>query len=632
VGESAPSRAPSARRRHRRGSLERPVNGRMYRGTWLLVGVPLLVVDFSVGRPQALPPPVLPPTFDGETAKALATELASLHPDRSPGSAGALRAERWVSRRLALYGFTTRTREFEATIPGVGRRRLRNLIAVAGEPGASAIVVAAHRDNTGEGPGANDNASGTAALIELARTYARSTPRSGGASGSVRPAHAIVFLSSDGGAFGNLGNAQFAADPAYRDRIAAVINLDALAGSGSPRLAFTGDTPRSPTPTLVQTAAERIVEQTGEEPGRPSALAQLVDLGFPFSLYGQAPFVARRVPAVTLTTAGDRPPPSFGDSADRLNVRRLEALGRSAQSLLGSLDQGVELAPGTSSYVYLGPRLVRGWAIQLALVAALLPFLAATVDLFARCRRRRIALAPALRSLRSRLAFWLFTGGVFAIFALLGVWPDGADRPISPESAAAGSWSVPGLLGLAVAAALAWLVARDRLLPRGAVSSGDDLAGYTAALLALGVLALVVIATNAFALVFLLPSLHAWLWLPQVRDRHPALRLGVLAAGLAGPGLLLGSLALRFGLGLDTPWYFAALVAVGYVEPMFVVIGLAWLAAAAQMAALTVKRYAPYPAISERPPRGPLRQVVGRMIDAVRARESRAPNQAARAL
>ena len=35
-----------------------------------------------------------------------------------------------------------------------------------------------------------------------------------------------------------------------------------------------------------------------------------------------------------------------------------------------------------------------------------LPFLAAAVDLFARCRRRRIPLAPALRALRTRLAFW----------------------------------------------------------------------------------------------------------------------------------------------------------------------------------------------------------------------------------
>ena len=33
-----------SRRRARRGSLERPINGRMYRGTWLLVGLPLLAV------------------------------------------------------------------------------------------------------------------------------------------------------------------------------------------------------------------------------------------------------------------------------------------------------------------------------------------------------------------------------------------------------------------------------------------------------------------------------------------------------------------------------------------------------------------------------------------------------------
>jgi hypothetical protein len=603
----------------------------MYRGTWLLVGIPLLIVAFSVGRPQALPPPALPPTFDGDAAKALATELAGLHPERSPGSAGARRAERWVSERLRLYGFTPRTTEFEATIPGRGRTRLRNVLAVAGEPGASAIVIAAHRDNTGEGPGANDNASGTAALIELARGFARTTPVSA-AGGSVRPAHTLVFLSSDGGAFGSLGNAEFAADPAYRDRIAAVINLDALAGPGRPRIAFAGDTPRSPAPTLVQTAAERIVEHTGEEPARPSAIEQLIDLGFPFSLYGQAPFVARGIPAVTLTTAEDRPPSSFGDSADRLDARRLEALGQSAQSLLGSLDQGVELAPGTSSYVYLGRRLVRGWAIQLALVAALVPFLAAAVDLFARCRRRRIALAPALRSLRSRLAFWLFTGAVFGVLALVGVWPEGADRPLAPESDAAGNWPVLGLGVLATLAAGAWLVARDRLLPRRPVTSAEELAGYTAALLALGILALVVIATNAFALLFLLPSLHAWLWLPQMRDRHPAFRLGVLAAGLAGPALLMASFAFRFGLGLDAPWYLVALVTVGYVDPTVVVIALAWLAAAAQIAALGVKRYAPYPSASERPPRGPLGQLVARAARRASVRESGASSEAAGAL
>ncbi len=83
-----------------------------------------------------------------------------------------------------------------------------------------------------------------------------------------------------------------------------------------------------------------------------------------------------------------------------------------------------------------------------------------------------------------------------------------------------------------------WFVARDRLLPRRRVRPEEELAGHVAALLALGVVGLLVVATNPFALLFLLPSLHAWLWLPQVRARPLPARLGVLLVGFAGPALL----------------------------------------------------------------------------------------------
>ena len=55
-----PRRARATRARPRRGSVERPVNARLVRGTWLLVALPLLLAAFSVGRPQPLPPPTLP--------------------------------------------------------------------------------------------------------------------------------------------------------------------------------------------------------------------------------------------------------------------------------------------------------------------------------------------------------------------------------------------------------------------------------------------------------------------------------------------------------------------------------------------------------------------------------------------
>jgi hypothetical protein len=591
------------------------VSGRVYRGTWLLIGLPLLVAAFSVARPPTLAPPALPPAFDETTAIALADDLAVQYPDRSPGSSGALGAAQWLGRQLKPFGLPVEVDSFEATIPGFGRRRLQNVVAVVGGRSPETIVVMAHRDDTGVGPGADDNASGTAALIELARTYA-AAPSPGTAAKPVAVAHRIVFLSTDGGDFGALGAAHFIATSPYRRDVVAVVNLDSIAGSGLPRLEFAGDAPRSPAATLVRTAAQRIADQ-GASAQRPTGLAQLIDLAFPFSLYEQAPFVGHGIPAVTITTAGSRPPVAFTDTTGRLRAAKLGLVGRATQDLVGSLDQGLELAQGTSSYIWLGDRFVRGWAIQLVLISALLPFLVAAVDLFARCRRRRIALAPALRSYRSRLGFWLFAGAMFELFALGGAWPRGAPRPINPDTDVATQWPVIALAGLGFLLALAWLAARERLLPRRAVSAEEQLAGHTAALLALSVLALVVVAINPFALLFLLPSLHAWLWLPQSRGR-PWLQVALLLAGLAGPGLLLWSLGARYGLGLDAPWYLAALLSVGYVQLPQLVVFLAWAAAGGQLVALAAGRYAPYPDVSERGPRGPVRETVRTVVLAAR--------------
>ena len=135
------------------------------------------------------------------------------------------------------------------------------------------------------------------------------------------------------------------------------------------------------------------------------------------------------------------------------------------------------------------------------------------------------------------------------------------------------------------------------------------------ALAALGVISLVLIGTNPQALLFVLPSAHAWLWLVQARGGSAGLRALLYVAGLAGPLLLLGSMALRFGLGLDTPWYLAELTALGYVSAFTFILVLAWAAVAAQVLAVTTGRYAPYPSAEARPARG----AVGTAIASLRA-------------
>src|SRR2546423_5170100 len=509
------------RHRARPGSVERPVNGRLYRGTWLLVGLPLLALAFSVARPTPLQRAFLP-EFDGQATKQLADQLTTDYPNRFPGS---LPAAGWFREQLKPYGLPIRTEHFSAVIPGRGRVQMQNVVAEAIGRSPRTIVVLAHRDNDGSGPGADDNASGTAMLVQLARAYGAPA---GFSSGTLHPNHTILFVSTDGGAFGGLGAAWFAAHSPLRHDVAAVINLDSVGGRGPLRLELDGRTPRTASATLVETAAARVEAQIGRRPARASMLRQLVDLAFPFSLYEQAPFIANGIGAVTLTTAGDNRPDPVTDTKDQVHVDKLNQVGRSAQDLLGTLDEGLEFAQGTSSFLYLGSRLIRGWAIELVLIAFLLPFLAAAVDLFARCRRRHIPLAPALRALRSRLGFWAWGVALFELFRVLGAWPGGSPRPVSPRSAAATDWPARALLGLALLALAGWLTTRERLLPRRAVSAEDELAGHTAALLALGALALLVVGTNPFALLFLLPSLHAWLWLPQVRRASAAVRIAVL--------------------------------------------------------------------------------------------------------
>jgi hypothetical protein len=426
----------------------------------------------------------------------------------------------------------------------------------------------------------------------------------------VSTAHRIIFLSSDAGAFGGIGAKRFLERSPYRHDVAATINLDSIGGHGRPRLELAGDEPRSPAASFVATAATRLREQTGEAPGRVSAVGQLIDLAFPFSLYEQAPFVARGIPAVTITSAGSRPPAPLVDRPEALDQGTIGAIGTAGQQLLASLDQGLELTQGTTSYVFLGERIVRGWALELVLLGMLLPFVVTAVDLYARCRRRRVPLTSAARALRSRIVFWLFAAALLYGFSRLGAFPGGAARPPSPDTSVAGDWSMVALVTLGALLFLAWLVPRERLLPRRPATDEEELAGNTVALLMLAVVSLLVASTNPFALIFVLPSAHAWIWLPQVHDRSLALRLGTFAAGLAGPALLLWSFASRFGLGLDAPWYVLELFSLGYVRPAVLPITALWLAVAGQLVALAAHRYGAYPEAVDRRRLGPLRRLV----------------------
>ena len=112
----------------RRGSLERPVSGRLYRGTWLLVGMPLLIAAFSVHKAESLPAPqdALPSVLRPLCGPLeVATELARVSPRPYAGHcrcAGCGRVRAPTARSLRAEG---RARPVPRGAPGTRREDAR---------------------------------------------------------------------------------------------------------------------------------------------------------------------------------------------------------------------------------------------------------------------------------------------------------------------------------------------------------------------------------------------------------------------------------------------------------------------------------------------------------------------------
>jgi Zn-dependent M28 family amino/carboxypeptidase len=104
-----------------------------------------------------------------------------------------------------------------------GTRSTRNVIAERGETSGSIAVVGAHLDSVSEGPGMNDNASGSAAVLEAALRLARETPAG-------MPVRFAFWGAEERGLLGSRHHLDALSDEERR-RIHLYINLDMV---GSP--------------------------------------------------------------------------------------------------------------------------------------------------------------------------------------------------------------------------------------------------------------------------------------------------------------------------------------------------------------------------------------------------------------
>jgi Zn-dependent M28 family amino/carboxypeptidase len=175
------------------------------------------------------------------------------------------------------------------------------------------IVIGAHRDHFGQQggllfAGADDNASGTAVILEVARVLAST------GTGLTR---SIVLVSFSGEEQGLLGSKFYVAHPIVPlPSTVAMINVD-HAGVGNGRL------------TVGVTGLEKTIAQ---EAGRKSGLADRLDIFGFFPGGDHVPFKEAGIPTITIVSGGTHP--HFHHPTDTVDSLSPDLLAAAAQYVL----------------------------------------------------------------------------------------------------------------------------------------------------------------------------------------------------------------------------------------------------------------------------------------------------------
>ncbi|MCC7395289.1 MAG: M28 family peptidase [Sphingomonadaceae bacterium] len=173
-------------------------------------------------------------------------DLRRLNPEQQAHPVGSahnrLIAQRIITAMRAIGYAPTIQRQLQCSELGHGCSLVENIVAVREGRNRDAILVTAHYDSVAAGPGAGDDMSGVAILIETARRMAR------------QPNHnAIIFLFTDAEEAGLRGAMAFAAHHPAMARVRLVINAEARGVSGPSTMFETSSDNRALIAVLART-------------------------------------------------------------------------------------------------------------------------------------------------------------------------------------------------------------------------------------------------------------------------------------------------------------------------------------------------------------------------------------------
>ena len=305
--------------------------------------IALLSVVLALPQTPALPQAPIPLGSDGggQLLQDVTTLSASDFEGREAGAPGGLRARRWIAEQFSrIKGLSPMSgTSFEQPFSFEGRAVANVVGRLAGiNADPRVIVLTAHFDHLGVRNGrvyhgADDNASGVAALLAVARHFSARPPR-----------HAIVFAALDAEEQGQRGAHALLGWQAFPQRqVALNVNLDMLSRSARNEFFVAGT---SYTPWLRDAL-------------RPVEMRSQVRLRFghdqPKSLGGQedwthasdhGPFHDAGIPFVYFGVEDHEDYHKPSDTADRVDGRFFAAVVRTVIDAVTVLDEGIaRLAP-----------------------------------------------------------------------------------------------------------------------------------------------------------------------------------------------------------------------------------------------------------------------------------------------
>lgn len=281
--------------------------------------------------------------------RALATQIGERNADKKWELA---EATDYLAQELEAAGYTPRREGYE--IDGVAVQNLEGEVR-GGGLASEIVLVGAHFDSARGSPGANDNATGVAAVLALARRFRTATP--------VRTLRFVLFANEEPPYFQteNMGSLLYARAAAGRgDHIVAMLSLESLGfysdvpGSQRYPKGLEGRFPSEASFIAVvgNPASKALVDLVGAGLDARSSIptrAETLPESLPEAGWSDHwAFWQLRVPAVMVTDTApfrDEHYHKATDTADRLDFHRMARVVAGLETVIAELAGDASLAP-----------------------------------------------------------------------------------------------------------------------------------------------------------------------------------------------------------------------------------------------------------------------------------------------